>query len=121
MEKKFLGRDEILGLSDLAMEEVHIPEWNTYVRVRGMTGTERDAFEESIVERKGRDMEVNMKNMRAKLIQKCVVGEDGKPLFSPADVEALGKKNAGALQRIFNVAQRLSGISNEDVETLTKN
>jgi hypothetical protein len=36
-------------------------------------------------------------------------------------VEALGKKSAAALNRVFEVAQRLSGITDDDVEELAKN
>jgi hypothetical protein len=50
-----------------------------------------------------------------------MIDESGKRLFPDADVRELGKKSASALQRVFEVAQRLSGLSNADVEELTKN
>jgi len=120
-EPKLLSRQDILGASDIQQELVSVPEWGGAVYVRGMTGTERDSFEASITEGQGRDVKINAQNLRAKLVARSVVDENGKPLFSKADVEALGKKSARALQRVFNVAQRLSGISDEDVETLAKN
>lgn len=40
-------------------------------------------------------------------------------LFSDQDMIALGELSASALQRIFDVAQALSGITNKDVEELT--
>jgi hypothetical protein len=40
-------------------------------------------------------------------------------LFSEADVEFLGGKNAAALEKVFNAACRLSGITDEDLKELT--
>jgi hypothetical protein len=118
--KTFLSRDAIRGLSDVKSEEVCIPEWdNAYVMVRGMTGAERDAFEQSNIVGKGKNRDVNLRNYRAKLVIWSVVDEDGKRLFTDADAEWLGDKSAAALSRIVDVASRLSGISEQDVEELT--
>ena len=119
---KYLSRDDILGLNDLPTEDVLIPEWgNKYVRVRGLTAAERDAFEASIVRRRGQRTEVDTRNMRAKLVALCVVDEQGNRLFTDEDVEVLGRKSAAALDRIFEVAQRLSGLRPQDVEELAGN
>lgn len=116
-----LTRAEILKVTDLQTDVVSIPEWGGDVLVRGLTGKERDQFESSIVEMKGKVQSVNLANVRAKLVSLCVVGEDGERLFGDSDAEELGKKSARALQRIFEVAQKLSGLSGEDIEELTKN
>lgn len=117
----YLTRDAILGARDLPTEDVEVPEWGGTVRVRGLTGTERDAFEQSIARRKGKNVELNLRNVRAKLVALSVVDEQGNRIFSEADVDALGQKSAAALDRIFRVAQRLSGLTDEDVEELTGN
>lgn len=116
-----LTREQILQAQDLRTEEVPVPEWGGSVLVRGMTGAERDAFEASIVEMHGKNSQVNMANVRAKLAARTIVDEAGERLFTEKDIEALGKKNATALQRIFEVAQRLSGIGQSDIEELVKN
>jgi len=117
----YLSREQILKVDDLQFEDVEVPEWGGVVRVRGLTGTERDAFEESIIDQRGKKTRVVMANLRAKLVAQSIVDEDGRRLFSERDVGALGEKSAAALQRVFNAAQRLSGISDEDVEELVKN
>ncbi len=89
--------------------------------MRGLTGAERDAFEQSIVETRGKNTRMNLRNIRAKLVALTVVDEDGNRIFSDEDAEALGKKSAAALDRIFAVAQRLSGLRPEDVEELAGN
>jgi len=35
-----------------------------------------------------------------------------------SDVKALGEKSAAALERVFDVARKLSGLSEDDVEEL---
>lgn len=117
----YLTREAILQADDLPMEDVEVPEWGGTVRVRGLTGSERDAFESEIVQLKGKKASINMQNFRAKLVVRSVVDENGKPLFSHQDVRLLGQKSAAALQRVFEVAQRLSGLSETDVEELVGN
>lgn len=118
---KFLNRDDILGAQDLPTEDVHVPEWGGWVRVRGLTGAERDAFEAEIIQTRGRETHVNLRNIRAKLVARTIVDEEGKRIFGDADIHALGEKSARALQRVFEVAQRLSGLTDQDVEELAKN
>jgi hypothetical protein len=116
-----LTRDAILQAQDLPKELVEVPEWGGEVYVRTLTSAERDSFEQSIVEQKGKSTKMNLSNLRAKLVALTVVDENGKRLFSDKDAELLGQKSAIALNRIFDVAQRLSALSQEDVEELTKN
>jgi hypothetical protein len=115
-----LSREQILQAKDLVTEVVEVPEWSGSVLVKSLTGAERDQYEAAIVEQKGRDTKVNMRNARARLVALSVVDEEGKRLFSPNDVSLLGAKSAAALQRVFNVSMRLSGISAEDVRELTE-
>jgi len=117
-----LSREQILEAPDLPYEDVDVPEWGGTVRVRGLTGAERDQFEAAILERQrdGR-LRVRMENIRARLVALACVDEEGERLFSEQDVAALGRKSAVALQRVFEVAQRLSGLAPQDLEELAKN
>ena len=118
-------RGLILSKQDIQTEKVHIPEWDTDVYIKGLTGTERDSYEASLftVTESGKkvDVKMNRANVRAKLLVKTICDEDGSRVFSDADVEALGSKSAAALDKLFEVAQRLSGLSDKDVEELEKN
>lgn len=117
---KILGKSDILKVSDIDIELVEVPEWGGSVYVKGMTGTERDAYEASIMEQRGKSSKVNLENFRAKLIAFSVCDKDGKLLFSQKDIAEIGKKSAAALQRVYDVATRLSAISKSDVEELTE-
>lgn len=116
-----LTRDAILNCSDLPTQEVAVPEWGGAVLVRGLSGRERDEYELSMINLRGGNPSLTMFNARAKLVQLGCVDEEGKQLFTKADVALLGRKNATALDRVYNVIRHLSGLSSEDVKELTAN
>jgi hypothetical protein len=117
---EYLTRDLILAVNDLQQEAVDVPEWGGKVLVRGMTGYQRDQFERTVLTTKGRSVETNWENFRAKLLVWTLVDGEGTRLFKDADIIALGKKSAAAVSRVFEVASRLSGLTGEDVEELTE-
>lgn len=122
MSKRYATRDAILNLDDIQSEEVAVPEWGGMtVVVRALDGTQRDALEASMTRTKGKKTEVNLQNMRAKLVVRSCYDENGNRLFEDGDEAAVGRKSAAALQRLFEVAARLSGITSADVDELTKN
>ena len=111
-----LSKDDILKADDLSQETVPVPEWGGEVIVKAMTGAERDDFECAI----HRDGIKNFDNIRARLCVMSIVDESGKKVFSPADIEELGQKNGKALDRVFGVAKRLSGIGKKEIGLLKK-
>lgn len=102
-----LSKTNILAAADLPHEDLHVSEWGGQVRIRTLTGTERDAFGQALL---GADGKADMTNYRARLLASCMVGEDGAPLFSPAEVGVLGAKSGAVLDRLFRVADRLNGL-----------
>jgi len=116
-----LSRDQILSAGDVTIEEVQVPEWGGSVFVRSLNGRARDRFESSRFKLKGDKVEMIHDNTRAVLLSLSLCDEAGTLLFSEADVAALGEKNAAAMDRCFDVAQRLSGLRNKDVEEKLKN
>jgi hypothetical protein len=116
-----LSREQILGAEDRKSEDVEVPEWGGTVRVRALSGTERDAYEAGIVQIKGDGThKLTLANARARLVSLSVVDGEGKRLFTEADIAKLGDKSATALVRVFDVALHLSGLSNDDVEGMVE-
>ena len=113
-----LTKEQILGADDLRREQVNVPEWGGSVFVRTLTGTDRDAFEQSIIQNSER---MDLANVRARMAVLCVVDEKSERLFADSDAQALGAKSSLALGRIFTVAQKLNGMTDADVEDLAKN
>ena len=116
----------------LPEETVHVEAWGRDVVLRGMTSRERDLFEETQLRRanakagngaarKRGDVQADLSNFRARLVA-CHVIEGGmRTLANPNGEELLGNQPAAVVDKLFAVAQRLSGFSPEDVEALSKN
>lgn len=123
----YIGRDAILRASSLKTEEVKVPEWADpetgadTVLVRELRGRERDEWEASLAVQRGKQMVPDIANLRAKLVARCVVDGDLEPLFTQQDVAALGELSAAALDRVFDVAAKLSGLNENDLEEMAKN
>jgi len=120
----YLSADAILSADDLQRESVEVPEWGGTVLVQGMSGTDRDRFEASMLNSSmdGVDKDKAMEQYRARLASACIVDEKGQRLFrGDAMVKRLGTKSAQALTRVVDVASRLSGLSDGDIEELTGN
>ena len=116
-----LDKSAILTASDMKKEKIHVPEWGGDVWIKSLSGKERDAFESSMFKGKGKNRKENFANLRARLLVWTLVDEQGNRLFDDSDATALGEKNAKALDRCFAKARELSGMSEEDVEEMTKN
>ena len=110
-----LTRDAILSAKDLKTEVVKVPEWGGEVIIATMTGAARDEWEQSLVGDKA------MANVRARLFAATCVDEQGNRLFTAKDAEALGKKSGAALDRCTKAAQRLNGLTSEDLDDAEKN
>lgn len=115
-----LSKSDILEARDIPTEEVEVPEWGGSVVVKGLTGAERDRFESSVIEQKGSEQSLNLANVRAKLCAMAICDAEGNRLFTEADVLALSKKSASALNRVFVVAQKLSGLGEQEIKELTE-
>lgn len=113
------SREAILEAKDIVIEFCETPEWPCDVFVKSLTGSERDNWEGSLLVKTGKGKRVvSYDDIRAKLVAKTACDHTGNLLFKESDVIALGKKNASALQRVFALAQKLSGLTSDDVDEL---
>lgn len=102
---KDLTADDILQADDLPREAVPVPEWGGRLWVRAMTGQERDEYEMALFQAQQAGTGLNM---RARLVAMTAVNADGERLFThETQVEKLGRKSGVALDRVFEVAQRM--------------
>lgn len=115
-----LDRDAILAADDIVTEEVQVPEWAGSVYVRTLTGQERDHFEQAVQEANVRG-KVDIRGLKVRLLVLTVCDEAGEPLFNDGDNVALNAKSGRAIDRLFQVAQRLSGLTAGDVDELLGN
>lgn len=114
-----LSREQILSTDDSNTELVDVPQWGGSVRVRSLTGRERDRLEASMIGKNGKaDATRGLANFRARLVAASVIDDNAAPMFTEADIDALAGRSAAALDTIAQAAMRLSGLSESDVEEL---
>jgi len=117
---EFLTKDAIKSCkSNFAMEKVEIPEWDGFVFVRELSARGKDIFDDSMVEYDLATKGVKFKsatNRRALLAVLTACDEDGNLVFDDKDISWLGDKQFKAVNRIFEAAQRLNGMTPEKAE-----
>ena len=117
-----LTREQILEAARNAKIEraqLHIPELGGDIYVRGMSGTERDEFEEQNKFRKGKKAgQFDGRNFRGKLAVRVIVTEHGERILNDHDATIFGQMPANVLERIISRCKELSGITEDEAEDL---
>jgi hypothetical protein len=108
-----LTREQFLGAARFPTEKVDVPELGDCVYVRSIQSDERDAYEQSLQQRRGRDYVQNFNGARARLVALCASDEQGNRLFTDNDVPALSKFPAAPMDRVFEAAMRLNRLTRQ--------
>jgi hypothetical protein len=117
----------IAAAEDVPFEDVEVPEWSgATVRIRGLTGTERDDYEAksaAVRQSKGRaEIEMRLANYRSKLLVKCLLDpENNERVYTDNEAPELGKKAGVVVNRLFELAVRLSGMDDKALEAAEGN
>lgn len=111
-----LTKDAIFSAEDIRTRDVEVPEWGGSVRVRTMTGSDRQSFYAAMSHNEKHNLP---DNMMERLIIATVIDEQGNPLFVPSDIPKLAKKSAVALNRVFEVASELNGLTSKSIDKMT--
>ena len=98
-------------------EVVKIPGIGNVI-VKGMTAKERDQYETSCIVQRNGKRNFNLIDARAKLVMLTVVDEKGDRLFEASDISRLSGMPASVIDKLFTAAQKLSGISDDDMDDL---
>lgn len=122
MNGRALGREAIIAAGPtLARERVYIEVLGGEVIVQELPSLERDEFEASVITGKGKNLDVVLKGIRAKMFIRSIVDEDGNRVFTDQDIAIVNTFGSRCVDQVFSVAQRLNGITNKDVEETAKN
>lgn len=116
-----LSREEILAADDLPCEQVRIEGWGGTVRIRTLSGTERDGFEHLVQLARRGSNRVDLRGLKVKLLILTVCGEDRKPLFAETDAPALNAKSSRVIEELFQQAMILNGMTKEAVDEMAGN
>lgn len=109
-------RTRFLALRDAVPSEMVEVDGIGAIELRGLTAGARDEWEQRIYAAKGKPL----RNIRAGLVALCIY-ENGKPVFGASDIEELGHLPAAVVDRLYDIAARLSGMGPKDRETAEGN
>jgi len=118
-------RDQILNADDKEIKEFSLPRVGK-IYLRTITGKERDDFEKSMYEMRGKDIKFKDKaldNLKARFLVLCICEKDGTRAFSDAreDIESIGSLSARTVDFLFTEAQKMNALSEDDVQELLGN
>jgi len=134
-ESAMLTANAIQEADDNTLDRVPVPEWGGHVFVRNPTGEEKNQFEQEGMIGKGKNREVNLRDLNERLVLWFACDENRKPVFDlpPTTdpkarrramikpLEWMRKKNSAPINRIANAALALGGWTEADVEDMVGN
>jgi hypothetical protein len=106
-----LTKDAILAARDFDVVRIDVPEWGGEVCLRPLSCREVERFQDELASRRINDDRFKLVDLRASLLAKAICDEDGRPIFTDTDMEALGEKNNAVMDRLFSKAREISGIT----------
>jgi hypothetical protein len=123
MTQEFASREDLLAAAGERppIEKLLLPApVGKWIWIQGLTGKQRDKWEESLVKGRGKKRRVDTSNVRAKLAVLCIVDghETRQRVYTDEDAPRIGNLPATILAPIYEVCQRLSGVSDEDADEL---
>lgn len=112
-------RNKILESDDIKEEEVIVDEWDCKIKVKGLTGKSRSEILNEAIDSQGNfDF--------TKIYPDLVIAtahnpETDEKIFQREDRDTINKKSGAALEKIAEVAVRLSGLQEAAQEEARKN
>ena len=106
----FLTLDQIKTADDIKQNIVEIPEWGGDVKIKCMSGRLRNNLEQKVASNAPHG------DIKMLVITSCCLGEDGNPLFTPADKKWLVEKASSPIETLFVEICKISGMGKEAFE-----
>ncbi len=116
---KFLTKERIKSAKDVVYKEVNVIEWDGKVYIKSLSAVEREELRKEVGE--DPEKEMDLIKLQMKMLSLTIVGENKERLFTKEDIEWLQNKSATVLERLFLIAQKMSGLGVEVTEEITKN
>lgn len=109
---------KIFAADDIAEELLVIPEWDVTVLVKSLTAKSRASMISEAIQNNG---VFNFENVLPDMVILCTFDpESGERVFADTDRDSLMTKAAAPIESIAEVAMRLSGMTEDSVNTLGK-
>lgn len=112
-------REKILNTDDIKTELVTIEEWGVELEIKALTGKKRAEIMTSAMNEQGK---MDFEKLYPDLIITSTYDPETKELvFEKTDRDMLNQKSGGALEKIAQIAIKLSGLNPDSVEKAQKN
>jgi hypothetical protein len=90
--------------------------------VRELSAGEMDAYQASLMKQVGGEVQQDFTNSTAKLVVRCLVNDDGEPLFDARkEIDQVGAMPAHILQPIAEAARRVNGMTGAEQAAMEGN
>lgn len=117
-----LTREQILSNKSFRSKTIEIPEWGGEVRLKAMSGADREAMESVVYEDVGGKLQMKKGvSYMAEMLLRTWCDDDGNLLFKPDEINLIQEKDSVILARIFKVAAEVNGLSGDEEKVIEKN
>jgi hypothetical protein len=110
---KYLSKEQIVSATDVKTIDLDIPEWGGTVRVRNLSALEREQFIRDI-----QSKNLDLSKTKIAWVARCLIQEDGNPIFSSTEIELLGNKSAKALDRVVDAIESINALTVESMKEI---
>lgn len=108
-----LNRDQVLKALELKTEKISLGEGEVIVTELSASDFTDLYSSPAVQDDQGN---VDIKKFTPALVSMCIVGEDGKRIFSTEDISLFQQAGAGELYKISSVARRLNGMTGDEAK-----
>jgi len=113
-------KDDILAIDDLDSKIITVEKWgNKKIMIQSITAEQRYKLLDKCIDDKGN---VDLTKLNVYTVIACACDpETGKQIFDYADYGKLKNKNAGAIDKIVNAANKINGLGEIQIKESEKN
>lgn len=117
----YATREQFLAKARRRFKDVTLPVSGLTVRIRSLMEGEKEAYEAEMLTTKGEVRFNRLVNVRRRLVVLCLVDENGDPILSKEDVDALKDLDGADLAHLQEECAVHCGFKAGDIEALAKN
>lgn len=113
-----LTKEQILQSNTVTTEKVAVPEWGGEIILKSLSANDQDVIDSLLL--KGKAEGGTYDGYRAVVLSRAIVDEQGKRLFTPEEVAALGEQDKTVIDRLIEKVRNLTP-ADATAEELAKN
>lgn len=119
-----LSKNQIVAANDRPHEDVEVPEWGGNVRLRVLSGSQREAIECKLHQCRSDNTATAVaawRGLKNFTLSCAMVDEAGSQLFSEREVAVFGDKNGSVIERLYEFVLRQNAFTKAEADELRGN